>query len=108
MAAQEKLASLLARHRDRILKQWQRELAALTGKARLSVDDTRRQADEFFDAFMSALAQAAGTDIDTEEWKPVRLFLEQLSKDRRLERVESRVVAEVPEVPLVRRAVEAE
>ena len=82
MAAQEKLASLLARHREKILKQWQRELAALTGKARLSVDDTRRQADEFFDAFMSALGAGASADIDATEWKPVRVFLEKLSKDR--------------------------
>jgi rsbT co-antagonist protein RsbR len=82
MAAQEKLAGLLARHRDKILKQWQRELAALTGRARLSADDTRRQADEFFDAFMSALASGAGAEIGAEEWKPVRLFLERLSKDR--------------------------
>jgi rsbT co-antagonist protein RsbR len=82
MAAQEKLAALLARHRDKILKQWQRELSTLTGKARLSADDTRRQADEFFDAFMSALAAGAGAEIGAEEWKPVRLFLEQLSKAR--------------------------
>lgn len=82
MAAQEKLAPLLARHRERILKQWQRELTALSGKARLSAEDTRRQADEFFDAFMSALGSGASADIATEEWKPVRAFLEQLSKDR--------------------------
>ena len=63
MAAQEKLAGLLARHREKILKQWQRELSALTGKARLSAEDTRRQADEFFDGFMSALAAGASADI---------------------------------------------
>jgi rsbT co-antagonist protein RsbR len=82
MAAQEKLAGLPARHREKILKQWQRELAALTGRSRLSADETRRQADEFFTAFMNALAAGAGADIDTEEWKPVRIFLEKLSKDR--------------------------
>jgi rsbT co-antagonist protein RsbR len=82
MAAQEKLASLLARHREKILKQWQRELAALTGRARLSAEETRRQADEFFDGFMNALASGAGADIDAAEWKPLRLFLEKLSKDR--------------------------
>jgi rsbT co-antagonist protein RsbR len=82
MAAQEKLAALLARHREKILKQWQRELAALTGKARLSAEDTRRQADEFFDAFMSAQEAGAGADITAEEWKPARTFLEQLSKER--------------------------
>lgn len=82
MAAQEKLAALLARQREKILKQWQRELAALGGKARLSADDTRRQADEFFDAFMGALGSGAGTDIAAEEWKQVRTFLEQLTKDR--------------------------
>jgi rsbT co-antagonist protein RsbR len=82
MATQEKLASVLARHREKILKQWQRELAALTGKARLSAEETRRQADEFFDGFMSALASGAGADIDAAEWKPLRLFLEKLSRDR--------------------------
>jgi len=82
MAAQEKLAPLLGRHRDKILKQWQRELAALPGRARLSPEDTRRQADEFFAAFMSALASGAGADIATEDWKAVRTFLEQLSKER--------------------------
>jgi rsbT co-antagonist protein RsbR len=82
MASQEKLAGLLARHREKILKQWQRELSALTGRARLSAEDTRRQADEFFEAFMSALGSGASADINTEEWKPVRTFLEKLSKDR--------------------------
>jgi len=82
MAAQEKLAPLLGRHRDKILKQWQRELAALPGRARLSPEDTRRQADEFSAAFMSALASGAGADIATEDWKAVRTFLEQLSKER--------------------------
>ena len=82
MAAQEKLAPLLGRHRDKILKQWQRELAAVPGRARLSPEDTRRQADEFFAAFMSALASGAGADIATEDWKAVRTFLEQLSKER--------------------------
>ena len=82
MAAQEKLAPLLGRHRDKILKQWQRELAAFPGRARLSPEDTRRQADEFFAAFMSALASGAGADIATEDWKAVRTFLEQLSKER--------------------------
>ena len=80
MAAQERLAGILARQREKILKQWQRELASLTGKAKLSAEDTRRQADEFFELFMSALG--AGTDTAAEGWKPVRTFLEQLSKER--------------------------
>ena len=73
---------MLARQREKILKQWQRELAALTGKAKLSAEDTRRQADEFFDAFMSALSAGAGADTAAEGWKPVRTFLDQLSKER--------------------------
>jgi len=82
MAAQEKLASLLGRHKDKILRQWQRELAALPGRARVSAEDTRRQADEFFAAFMSALAGGAGSDISTEPWKAARTYLDQLSKER--------------------------
>ncbi|HET9331886.1 MAG TPA: STAS domain-containing protein [Steroidobacteraceae bacterium] len=82
MAAQERLAGMLARHRDKILKQWQRELAALTGKAKLSAEDTRRQADEFFDVFMGALSAGAGADTAAESWKPVRTFLDQLSRER--------------------------
>jgi rsbT co-antagonist protein RsbR len=31
---------------------------------------------------MSALGAGAGADIDTEEGKPVRIFLDKLSKDR--------------------------
>ena len=82
MAAQEKLASLLARRREKVLKQWQRELAALIGKAALSAEETSRQAEEFFGAFMAALAAGAGADLAVEEWKPVRVILEQLSRDR--------------------------
>ncbi|HYM29190.1 MAG TPA: STAS domain-containing protein [Steroidobacteraceae bacterium] len=82
MAAQERLAGMLARQREKILKQWQRELAALTGKAKLSAEDTRRQADQFFDVFMSALSAGAGADTAAEGWKPVRAFLDQLSKER--------------------------
>ena len=82
MAAQERLAGTLARHREKILKQWQRELAGLTGRAKLSAEDTRRQADEFFDVLMSALSGGAGADTAAEAWKPMRTFLDQLSKER--------------------------
>jgi rsbT co-antagonist protein RsbR len=85
MAAEEKMVALLERHREKILAQWLRELAAKTGgsaKARVAGDVLARQANEFFGEFMGALATGNTDDITGDAWQNVRGFLEQLSAER--------------------------
>jgi rsbT co-antagonist protein RsbR len=85
MAAQEKLAAVLARHRDTIQTEWLKELTVASGasaKARQSPDELKRQAEEFLGEFMTALAANNLSDTSGEQWKNARTFLEQLSRQR--------------------------
>ncbi len=85
MAAQETIAALITRHRDRIQTQWQQQLAAQTTtspKGRLATHDINRQASEFLDELTSSATAAASNDVARPEWNGVRAFLEQLSRER--------------------------
>lgn len=85
MAAQEKLSALITRHREKIETQWLRELttqSATAGRGRLSSAEIKQQAVEFLNEFVAALSTADVTDIHKEEWKGVRTFLENLSRER--------------------------
>jgi rsbT co-antagonist protein RsbR len=85
MAPEEKLTALLRRQREKILTQWLSELGSKTGpsaKARVAADVLAQQANDFFGEFMTALASGNTEDIERDEWKGVRTFLEQLSADR--------------------------
>ncbi len=82
MAAQT-IAALLERHREPVLQQWLQELAAHSGalaKGRVTVEELKSQAREFFAEFMAALAQSG--DSTAPEWHKVRARLEQLSRER--------------------------
>jgi rsbT co-antagonist protein RsbR len=85
MAANETIAALITRNRERIQSQWLRELAAQnphSPKARISSQDINRQATEFLDELTSAASSAATNDIAKAEWDGVRGFLEHLSRER--------------------------
>lgn len=85
MAAQEKLSALIARHREKIEAQWLRELTAqgdTAGRGRISSAEIKQQAVEFLNEFVAALSTADVSDIQTEQWKGVRTFLDSLSRDR--------------------------
>jgi rsbT co-antagonist protein RsbR len=85
MAAQETVAALITRHQANIQTQWLRELTTQTSaspKARLTVEDIKRQATEFLSELMAALTASTSNDVSKPEWAGVRTFLEQLSRER--------------------------
>ena len=77
------IVALLEKRRGQILQQWLQDLttnSSAPGKGRLSAEDLRRQAEEFFGEFMAALAKTH--DVSSPEWNKVRAALEQLSRER--------------------------
>jgi rsbT co-antagonist protein RsbR len=78
------LVSVLQTRRQEILAKWLEQLGqvAASAKGRLSAKDMGKQAEEFLN-LVTATAQAQDSDdISTPGWKPVRAFLEDLSRQR--------------------------
>lgn len=77
------IVALLEKRRGQILQQWLQDLStnsSAPGKGRISAEDLKRQAEEFFAEFMAALTNTH--EVSSPEWNKVRAALEQLSRER--------------------------
>ena len=76
------LPGLLARHRDRLLDEWQRLLMTGAPSRTGKVKDTelRENARRLLDGILAAVTADNVTDIEAREWAPVRQILEDLAR----------------------------
>jgi rsbT co-antagonist protein RsbR len=83
MNSKNTLASLLRSRRPQIFTQWTRELEQMASrKGRISAADLQTQANEFLD-LLTATMQTQGTrDLHAPGWEPLRVYLEDLSRQR--------------------------
>jgi rsbT co-antagonist protein RsbR len=80
--AQSRLTGILKKHESDLLSEWNRELTAgLASDGRISADELKAQTGEFLRLTLEA-AQRGGTDVEAADWKPVREFLENVSRLR--------------------------
>jgi rsbT co-antagonist protein RsbR len=84
MTSKGVLVSVLQARRRDILSKWQEQLeqVAAAAKGRLSAKDMGKQADEFLNILATTSQSHATDDISTPGWQPVRVFLEDLSRQR--------------------------
>jgi len=83
-ALQQRTTDLIRTHEDRILAEW---VASLTGgstrqDSRLGQRELETQTREFWRLFVAAMAAANASSLNGEEWRELRHFLEDLSRDR--------------------------
>src|ERR1700733_7504717 len=78
------LAAVLQKRRQEILAKWQKQLAqgSVSAKGRLSNEEVGKQADNFLNILAGTLQIQNTGDIGAAGWQPVRLFLEDLSRQR--------------------------
>jgi rsbT co-antagonist protein RsbR len=84
MASKGTLVSALQTRRKEILDNWLQQLgnAAASAKGRLSSKEIGKQADEFLNLLATTAQTHALDEINSDSWRPVRAFLEDLSKQR--------------------------
>ena len=84
MTSTVSLAAVLQKRRQEILAKWQKQLAqgSVSAKGRLSNEEVGKQADNFLNIFSGTLQIQDTGDVATAGWQPVRLFLEDLSRQR--------------------------
>ena len=84
MTSTVSLAAVLQKRRQEILAKWQKQLAqgSVSAKGRLSNAEVGKQADNFLNIFSGTLQIQDTGDVATAGWQPVRLFLEDLSRQR--------------------------
>jgi rsbT co-antagonist protein RsbR len=84
MISKGALVSALQTRRQEILARWleQLEHGSASSKGRLSSKDLGKQADDFLNILATTAQAHAGDDINAESWRPVREFLEVLSRQR--------------------------
>jgi rsbT co-antagonist protein RsbR len=84
MTSTVSLAAVLQKRRQEILAKWQKQLAqgSVSAKGRLSNEEVGKQADNFLNMFAGTLQIQNTGDIGAAGWQPVRLFLEDLSRQR--------------------------
>jgi rsbT co-antagonist protein RsbR len=79
--------SVLKKHGKDIQAAWAKDLANTlpTGKGRISSMELEQQAAEFLQLLTAAAEKAKGSDITAAEFKPIREFLEGVSRTRALQ-----------------------
>jgi rsbT co-antagonist protein RsbR len=84
MASKANITSVLESQRQNILTGWLKYLgqASASGKGRLSADELKKQATEFLTLLASTAQKTAVEDLGAQGWRPVRAFLEDLSRQR--------------------------
>ena len=84
MTSTVSLAAVLQKRRQEILAKWQKQLAqgSVSAKGRLSNEEVGKQADNFLNILAGTLQIQDTGDIGAAGWQPVRLFLEDLSRQR--------------------------
>jgi rsbT co-antagonist protein RsbR len=81
--AQSRLPAILKKHETDLLSEWTRDLAAtvLSGNGRISDEELKTQTRDFL-RLMQEAAQRSDVDLEAADWKPVREFLEGVSRSR--------------------------
>jgi rsbT co-antagonist protein RsbR len=81
------ISSVLNKSGNDLQAAWSRNLAAAlpTGKGRISAIELEQQTAEFLQLLTTASAHANGADIGASEFKPLREFLEGVSRSRALQ-----------------------
>src|SRR3984885_8623302 len=84
MASKANLMSCVESQRQNILAGWLQPLeqASASSKGRLSTPDLKNQATEFLTILASTAQKHDIGDVGTEGWQPVRVFLDDLSRQR--------------------------
>jgi rsbT co-antagonist protein RsbR len=80
---QSRLPAILKKHESDLLSEWSRDLttAVQSGNGRISDDELNAQTRDFLRLIQEA-AQRGSVDLETPEWRPVREFLEGVSRSR--------------------------
>jgi rsbT co-antagonist protein RsbR len=80
---ESRLPAILKKHESDLLSEWTGDLAAAiqSGNGRISDEELRTQAREFL-RMMQEAAQRGNVDLESPEWRPVREFLEGVSRSR--------------------------
>jgi len=77
------MSNVLKKSGNEILSAWTKDLTSnQSGKGRISNSELEQQADEFIRLLAVASEHARGTDISGSEFKPLREFLEGVSRSR--------------------------
>ena len=78
------MSNVLKKSGKEILGNWTRDLAssAVASKGRISAGEVEQQASEFINLLTDASAHASSSDISTKEFKPIRDFLDGISRSR--------------------------
>ena len=89
------ISTLLNNNAREIQAAWARDLAAAlpTGRGRISAADLEQQTAEFLQLLTSGTANAKGTDIADAAYKPLREFLESISRSRAMQGYNSDEIA---------------
>src|SRR5689334_20957235 len=81
--AQSRLPAVLKKHESDLLTEWGRDLAAAneSGNGRISETELQSQTRDFLRLALEA-TQRGNSDIESPEWKPMREFLDGVSRSR--------------------------
>lgn len=81
-ALQQHTLELIRGNEDRILAQWQQNLAGHGQDNRINRQELETQTRDFWRLFLQAMAAADAGSLQGQEWQPIRRFLEDLSAER--------------------------
>jgi rsbT co-antagonist protein RsbR len=78
------MSNVLKKNTNELQSAWAKELATVmpTGKGRISAREVEQQTTEFLNLLSAAIGHARNGDISGTEFKPIREFLEGLSRSR--------------------------
>ena len=78
------MSNVLKKSGKEILGNWTKDLAssAIASKGRISAGEVEQQASEFINLLTDVSAHASSSDISTKEFKPIRDFLDGISRSR--------------------------
>lgn len=81
---QSKIASILQKHEDDLVKEWIKEMRAggSNKEARIAENEVLSQAKEFVGLLQEATQSGNMTDVSKPEWAPVAQFLDSISRSR--------------------------
>src|SRR5436190_12035609 len=81
------ISSVLEKSGGELQAAWARDLATAlpSGKGRISVNELEQQTGEFLKLLTTAAAHSKGADISAGDFKPLREFLEGVSRSRALQ-----------------------
>ena len=76
------IVEILERHGDEVLGKWQEAQSGALGAGPAEQAEIRRHSGEFLELLRTAAGTASGDSVDGQEWREVRRFLEEMSRNR--------------------------